>query len=528
MVGPMQANASGSHPVVEVVLGQHVTRDRVQLYTDRVLSPTARHAATLRARAEAVAMQQGIVRFGRQPARRAQSQRRAIVASAVATCTLLLGGASALATGGATHTVVDGDTLSQLAERYATSVSELTRINQIADPNLIIVGDELQTESAPIDATPAIDASTLSYTVVEGDTIEDIAAQFDTTVADVVALNDLSNPDLLQIGQVLLVPNPSALATSNSGDAGVAVDAGAGNATAEPVGVETTPTDVDTTTYVGADASTMSDSGVAADDTGSDGAVGAGVAQMASVGVAAPAARVTPAPASAAVDGTSLYLVMDGETLDSIAALYGISPDQLLAANAHAAGGVSAGTILKIPAAGPSGMQLSGMPVVVQADARSGEAAAVEIATGYWAAPIAQDQVLAELPVSDDPHQGYRTVDGYGVYAEPLATMLERYGFHSGVFYGDAETLRAQLDAGAPVIAWTTQGMQVSELAPYTDGVNDFNLAPDKQAIVVYGYDASGVFVVDPSDGQYKHVAWEDFQSAWDAFGDMALAVTPL
>jgi uncharacterized protein YvpB len=119
-------------------------------------------------------------------------------------------------------------------------------------------------------------------------------------------------------------------------------------------------------------------------------------------------------------------------------------------------------------------------------------------------------------------------VDGYGVYAEPLAALLESYGFHAGAFYGDSDTLRAQLDSGIPVIAWTTQGMQVSELAPYTDGVNDFNLAPDKQAVVVYGYDDSGVFIVDPSDGQYKHVAWEDFQAAWDAFGDMALSVAPI
>ena len=44
---------------------------------------------------------------------------------------------------------------------------------------------------------------------VEGDTIEDIAWASDSTKPELVELNGLSNPDLLQIGQVLLVPSRS-------------------------------------------------------------------------------------------------------------------------------------------------------------------------------------------------------------------------------------------------------------------------------------------------------------------------------
>ena len=306
---------------------------------------------------------------------------------------------------------------------------------------------------------------------------------------------------------------------AGAADTGADTDSDASDAGAAPIAV-------DTTTDLGADAATMTDESGGVDDSAAN---DSGAAEpVSSDDETAPAVDVTPAPAPAPLSASSLHLVLDGETLDSISALYGVSPDELLAANTQVVDGISAGMILKIPAADLSGIQLGGMPVAVQADASAGEAAAVQIATGYWAAPLSQDEVLAELPTSDDPHEGYRAVDGYGVYAEPLAAMLERFGFHSGVFYGDADTLRAQLDSGIPVIAWTTQGMQVSEFAPYTDGVNDFYLAPDKQAVVVYGYDDSGVFIVDPSDGQYKHVGWDDFQHAWDAFGDMALAITPI
>jgi LysM repeat protein len=421
--------------------------------------------------------------------------------------------------------VAPGDTLSELAERYSTTVAELARVNDIANPDLIIVGDELNVTPATPAASAAGEsrASTLRYTVVAGDTIEDIAWQFGSTKPELVELNGLSNPDLLQIGQVLRVPDRAAItvaagddsaASDEGSDAVVAVEPNAESDASAPADIQVTTIDDDTSTDSGVDASSMTDN-EAVDDGAAD----------ADSGVE-PAVSETPAPAP--VSAASLHLVLDGETLDSIAALYGVTTDQLLAANAHAAGGVSAGMILKIPAAELSGIQLVGMPVSVEADSGAGEAAAVEIATGYWAAAISQDEVLAQLPDSDDPHQGYRSVDGYGVYAEPLAALLEQYGFHAGAFYGDSDTLRAQLDAGIPVIAWTTQGMQVSDLAPYTDGVNDFNLAPDKQAVVVYGYDDSGVFIVDPSDGQYKHVAWDDFQAAWDAFGDMALSVAPI
>ena len=77
MAGMTQADASGSHPRDDGAIVQHITRDRVQLYAARLQSPTARHAAALRARAEAVSLQQGVVRFGRQPCFRSSAKARA-------------------------------------------------------------------------------------------------------------------------------------------------------------------------------------------------------------------------------------------------------------------------------------------------------------------------------------------------------------------------------------------------------------------------------------------------------------------
>ena len=42
-----------------------------------------------------------------------------------------------------------------------------------------------------------------TYTVKSGDILSKIASKNDTTVGELVALNGLSNPDLISVGQVL-------------------------------------------------------------------------------------------------------------------------------------------------------------------------------------------------------------------------------------------------------------------------------------------------------------------------------------
>jgi hypothetical protein len=59
-------------------------------------------------------------------------------------------------------------------------------------------------------ATPAPTAtpepSPRTYTVQPGDTLSGIAAQFDTTIAELVRLNDIDDPGSIKIGQVLILP----------------------------------------------------------------------------------------------------------------------------------------------------------------------------------------------------------------------------------------------------------------------------------------------------------------------------------
>ena len=98
----------------------------------------------------------------------------------------------------ATYTVRPGDTLWALSLRFHTTVARLAQLNHIADPDLIYVGQVLLLPG------PAPDYAT--YTVRPGDTLWALSLRFHTTVAQLAQLNHIADPDLIYVGQVLDIP----------------------------------------------------------------------------------------------------------------------------------------------------------------------------------------------------------------------------------------------------------------------------------------------------------------------------------
>ena len=105
-------------------------------------------------------------------------------------------------------TVEKGDSLSKIAKRYGTTVDALVRINDLCDANQIFVGQVIVLEDpeAGADADAAGDrVETAIVTVQPGDSLSKIAKRHDTTVEELMALNDIDDPNLLFVGQELLV-----------------------------------------------------------------------------------------------------------------------------------------------------------------------------------------------------------------------------------------------------------------------------------------------------------------------------------
>jgi lysozyme len=105
-----------------------------------------------------------------------------------------------------THTVAAGDSFESIANKYGVTVGELLTAN----PQLLKIGDKLTVAvpvSVPTDGgASGSSGSTRTYKVKRGDTLTAIAIRFGTTVAGLVAANNIANPNVIQVGKVLIIP----------------------------------------------------------------------------------------------------------------------------------------------------------------------------------------------------------------------------------------------------------------------------------------------------------------------------------
>lgn len=110
-----------------------------------------------------------------------------------------------------TYTVKSGDTLGEIAYDFNITVDQLVSINGIKDKNVISVGQVLKF-TMPVKED--VNETSNIYTVKSGDTLGEIASKFKTTVNDLCTLNNIKNANLIYVGQVLKVNGK--VATTNN------------------------------------------------------------------------------------------------------------------------------------------------------------------------------------------------------------------------------------------------------------------------------------------------------------------------
>lgn len=135
-----------------------------------------------------------------------------------------------------TITIQKGATLSGLAKQYNTSVNDLLKANpQIKNPNIIVAGASLNLPTEQVSPTPTpasptptpVIATPISapktptgsvYTIKSGDNLSTIAKNNGTTVAEIMKLNNISNPNLIYAGKSLTLPGGLSGGASNVPD----------------------------------------------------------------------------------------------------------------------------------------------------------------------------------------------------------------------------------------------------------------------------------------------------------------------
>ena len=106
------------------------------------------------------------------------------------------------------YIVKPGNTLSQIAGIYNTTVSEIAGLNNISNPNLIYVGQILKIDTTHDISTITNDkyeTNHIVYTIKPGDTLTSIAARYNVSIQSIVNLNNISNPNLIFAGEQLRI-----------------------------------------------------------------------------------------------------------------------------------------------------------------------------------------------------------------------------------------------------------------------------------------------------------------------------------
>ena len=107
-----------------------------------------------------------------------------------------------------TYTIKAGDTLWDIAVNNGTTVDALMQDNNLSS-HLIYPGDKLNYSSSSVEKLAQVKNDGY-YTIALGDTLGTVADKFGTSVDNLVEINNLSNPHLVYVGQVIKVDGNAA------------------------------------------------------------------------------------------------------------------------------------------------------------------------------------------------------------------------------------------------------------------------------------------------------------------------------
>jgi LysM repeat protein len=100
--------------------------------------------------------------------------------------------------------VQPGETLGQIAVEYGIDPLALAQANNIANGNLIRVGQRLVIPG--VSARDALEARGERHVVKSGESLSEIASQYDVSIEAILAANSLDDPNTIVVGQELLIP----------------------------------------------------------------------------------------------------------------------------------------------------------------------------------------------------------------------------------------------------------------------------------------------------------------------------------
>jgi LysM repeat protein len=126
-----------------------------------------------------------------------------VLALVIATTALPLSQTEAATNCMAFHIVERGDTLSKISRTFNVSLRELITWNNLSNPNLIKVGQHICVRASVI----IDDTTNRTHTVQAGNTLYSIARLYGVDMTVLARVNGITNPNRIYVGQVLRIPD---------------------------------------------------------------------------------------------------------------------------------------------------------------------------------------------------------------------------------------------------------------------------------------------------------------------------------
>ncbi len=104
------------------------------------------------------------------------------------------------------YIVQQGDTLYRIGRRFGVPWQALMTHNNMYDPAVLSPGQKLKIPPGDAERAPLTWDGVRTYTVQHGDILSDIGLLFGVSWREVAALNGLTHPDQIFVGQVLKIP----------------------------------------------------------------------------------------------------------------------------------------------------------------------------------------------------------------------------------------------------------------------------------------------------------------------------------
>jgi LysM repeat protein len=185
----------------------------------------------------------------------------------------------------------------------------------------------------------------------------------------------------------------------------------------------------------------------------------------------------------------------------------------------------------------PDSAYIPGVIGHAQSYSISCEARSAADLAAFWGFNVGETEFLQALPSSDNPDQGFvgdpnevwgrLPPHGYGVHAGPVAEALRALGLQAEAHHDLTwDDLRGEISAGRPVIVWVIGAMWPGAAVDYkaSDG-SLARVATFEHTMLLTGYSAESVEVIDAYNGQYQYYWLNSFINSWSVLGNMAVFV---